>query len=1159
MEARGPNQSCRTCGAKLSEDSPVCLGCALGNALESTPDQKTVALPGAVFTSEYSGTSSLTRFGDYELLEEIARGGMGIVYKARQITLNRLVAVKMILFGPLASAEMVRRFRTEASAAGCLQHPNIVRIHDVGLQGNQQYFVMDYVDGPSLGHLVRDRPLPAKEAARYVRIIAEAVHYAHERGILHRDLKPSNVLIDSENQPRVVDFGLAKRFTEDSSLTLSGHVLGSPSYMPPEQAGASRVKVGRHSDVYSLGAVLYHLLTGRAPFQAETLPQTLEMVTNNEALSPRLLNPATPSDLETICLKCLEKAPGKRYLTAQALADELARFERDEPIEARPITRLERVGRWCRRKPALAALLVLVHLVGFVGLAGIIWQWRRAEQNAASAETQRQAAEEKQKEALSERAVAVAERGRADLQARKAFDSQQQARRLLYISDINLAQQALRLNNLGKARRLLDRHRPQASEEDLRGWEWRYLWQLTRSSALLTLTNGSAPGFSLSFSPDGTRLAVGWFDGRVELWDVPARRQLRALSEKSSNQGRVAFSPVRNALAATTQPGTVKLYDFDAGHEAILWRADAGPSIVRDLSFSADGAKVLVYAGFPANPNGAPNAALTDLVWVVKASSGEILSRHTAGYSATFHFGAARFSPDGERLYLPEGNSVNYRYSLRSIDLATGQQLWQTEPLRDYGLSGLAISPDGRVLASASGFEDTAIRIWDTANGHQIVRLDGHAAWVSHLEFSKDGRHLVSAATDQTIRIWDTSSWTELNVLRGHSDEVFSLAISGTAKLLASASKDGALTLWNDDGTGVFNGYARLPDDLQVDELLPLSQSRLLLLPAGKPPQFFDFKNNSRSDLPHSLGSSSNVLGFFGTNILCAWNGLDQIAVHKWHNGKFQQLGTVPLSSASRPSGCVYDSARGRLAFAQESAPFSILITSLNAPEKQLALKANARGLIPVRFSPDGKHLFAAARNQEVRQAWDEVQAWNIQSGQVAISLNGVIRDATFAAGGQILAVSRSLGPEHELLFFELAQPNRPPRRISGKGEVFSLAAACDGALVACSTTRGEVQFFDPLKGELIESIHGHLHSAFGLSFSPDGRILISASGGREAVKLWDVSTRQELLTLEGTGSLLSRVTWSPEGDLLVAGTPWQAWRAPSWEEIAAVEQQEHR
>lgn len=1154
--------TCQHCGATLDNEAAgaVCLRCALGNALESVPDSGTVRLATVASSTQtmVGAAPTPTRFGDYELLEEIARGGMGIVYKARQVSLDRLVAVKMILLGPSASPEQVRRFRTEASAAGCLQHPNIVAVHEVGLQGNQHYLVMDYVDGPNLGRLVQDRPLPAREAARYVRIIAEAVHYAHERGILHRDLKPSNVLVDSEDRPRVVDFGLAKRLDGESSLTLSSHVLGSPGYMPPEQAGAGRVKVGRHSDIYSLGAILYHLVTGRPPFQAETVAQALFLVTNTEPLSPRLLNPGLPRDLETICLKCLEKDPAKRYPTAQALADELGRFGRQEPIQARPITRPERVWRWCYRKPVLALLLALLHIVGAVGLAGILWQWRRAEHIAISEKNQRAAAQQKQAEAESERLRAQAEQQRADTQARKASESQQQARRLLYASDMNLAQQALRLNNLGKARRLLDRHRPQPGEEDLRGWEWRYLWQLTRSSALVTLTNGGSAGFSLSFSPDGRRLAVGWFNGRVDLWDVPNRRQLQTLTDRHElYQGRVAFSPVGNLLAATDEPRNVKLYDLDSGRQSILWRApDREAWIVRDLSFSRDGSKAVIYAGFPSNPSGTSDESLSDEVWVVNVSSSAVESRHPAGYSSTFHFGAAGLSPDNRRLYLGRGDSSNYRYSIQCVDLTTTQQVWQTEMQRDLGLTTLAVSPDGRVLATGSGFEDPAIRIWDAESGRLLFQLAGHTGFVSHLAFSKDGRQLISAAADQTVRIWNTSTWREARVLRGHADEIFAVAVSESAQLVASASKDGNLVLWKEDGTSTLDGYTQLPDKLQASEVLPLNNSGLLLLPTGKPAAWLDLKCASAPTGLPGIGAAADVLGFFGTNILCTWDGTNQILAGELLDGKWMPRQTLALDSRTRPTGFTYYPGSQLVAWTEGSSSLAVFLTHLTAPGHRIELRSDAPGLIPFRFSEDGKYLAAAAKRPDALHAWDNLRVWSVESGQLVASVDGVIRDAIFAAGGKVLVVALTVAQagKHEIQFYDLSQPDRPIKRVAGAGESFSLASSPDGTLVASSSSTGQVRLFNPAQAELIDSLYGHLNGVFAIAFSPDGKRLISASGGREAVMLWDLGTRQELLTLPGAGSLFLATTWSTDGDVILAGAPWQAWRAPSWAEITAAE-----
>jgi tRNA A-37 threonylcarbamoyl transferase component Bud32 len=300
-------------------------------------------------------------FGDYELLSEIARGGMGVVWKARQTSLKREVALKMIRAGALAGPDEVERFLREAEAAANLQHPNIVAIHEVGEHDGQHYFSMDYVSGRDLGALVNDGPLGPQAAARYVKIIAEAIHFAHQRGTLHRDLKPQNVLIDTVDQPRITDFGLAKIMKEDSRLTQSGAVMGTPSYMPPEQASSQHGDIGPASDVYSLGAMLYELLTGRPPFRGTTAIDTLLQVLESEPTAPRRLKADIPPDLETICLKCLEKSPPARYPSARALAEELDRFLNGEPIKARPASAIRKLVSWIQRHPGvLAALAALV-------------------------------------------------------------------------------------------------------------------------------------------------------------------------------------------------------------------------------------------------------------------------------------------------------------------------------------------------------------------------------------------------------------------------------------------------------------------------------------------------------------------------------------------------------------------------------------------------------------------------------------------------------------------------------------------------------------------------------------------------------------------------------------------------------------------------------
>ncbi len=588
------------------------------------------------------------------------------------------------------------------------------------------------------------------------------------------------------------------------------------------------------------------------------------------------------------------------------------------------------------------------------------------------------------------------------------------------------------------------------------------------------------------------------------------------------------------------------MYDLNSGRDSILWRApDQGRWGVRDLSFSPDGSKLVIYAG-----SGDPE--LGDAVWVVDVASAQIESRHPTLYiDDTGFFGAARLSPDNRRLYLARSNRSNSRVSIQCLDLTSGKELWQTEPHRDLGLSAMALSPDGRLLASGSGFEDPTIRIWEAATGRLLVRLDGHTGWVGKLAFSKDGRRLISASTDQTIRFWDTGTWTETKVLRGHSDEVHAVAISEAAQLLASAGKDGNLMLWKEDGKNAMDGYRRLPENLGYDQVRPLDQALVLLLPPDRSPEIMDLNGDSTPVLLPGIGSSTNVLGKFGTNLLCLWNGTNQILVSELRGSALIQRGAVTLDSGTRPSGIAYNPARQLLAWSEGTNSASVYVTSLAAPGRRIELKSDVPGLVRFRFSEEGSYLAAWTWNQ------GSLRVWNVETGQIVASTEGNISDAVFAAGGQVMVVARRTVDSHEILFYDLVHADRAPRLVPGKDNSYRLAVSPDAGLVASSNDAGQVRLFDPTKGELIETIHGHLNAAAGIAFSPDGRRLISASGGRETVKLWDVGTRQELLTLAGTGGYLEAATWSADGDVILAGPPWQAWRAPSWEEISAIEAKE--
>jgi eukaryotic-like serine/threonine-protein kinase len=380
---------CSKCGQRIPDDveQDICPQCLLRLGLESESEEGLAKDPTEACKA-IDGEPDMLRDvahciqvtlrsvcgWDYELLGEIARGGMGVVYKARQVSLDRIVAVKMILGGPHASEAFIKRFEAEAKAAARLKHPNIVAVHEVGEHEGQPYFSMDFVDGPSLAKLVRDNPLSARKAARYIQIIAEAIHFAHQHHILHRDLKPSNVLVDSDDQPRITDFGLAKRMDVDSSLSSTGHLLGTPGYMPPEQVENRHGEVGPHSDVYSIGATLYHLLTGRPPFQGENLADVLAHVRHVDPVLPRVLNPSVPRDLETICMRCMKKDVVRRYGSAEMLAQDLGRWARGEPILARPSGRLEYAINWFKRKLAAACFVLALGCAVIVRVSGAPWQ-----------------------------------------------------------------------------------------------------------------------------------------------------------------------------------------------------------------------------------------------------------------------------------------------------------------------------------------------------------------------------------------------------------------------------------------------------------------------------------------------------------------------------------------------------------------------------------------------------------------------------------------------------------------------------------------------------------------------------------------------------------------------------------------------------------------
>jgi serine/threonine-protein kinase len=391
---------------------PVCVG---ADDLPPPPRAAEAAVRrlGERFTAPPAarGPATLPPVAGYELLDELGRGGMGVVYQARHLALNRVVALKMVRTGGDAGPEEAARFRAEAEAAARLQHPHVVQIFEVGEHEGRPYLALEYAAGGSLARKLGGTPLSPAEAAALVEPLARAVDAAHGRGIVHRDLKPGNVLLTADGTPKVADFGLARCAGAEGAHTQTGAVLGTPSYMAPEQAAGKSREVGPAADVYALGAILYECLTGRPPFKGATPLETLEQVRSREPVPPSHLQPRVPRDLETVCLKCLEKEPHRRYASAAALADDLARFREARPVSARPVGRLGRAWKWCRRRPAAAALAAVVFLGALGALGGGAWHYRRMGEAVRRAEAGE--------------AAALAQQVRADAGYRQARDTLQ--------------------------------------------------------------------------------------------------------------------------------------------------------------------------------------------------------------------------------------------------------------------------------------------------------------------------------------------------------------------------------------------------------------------------------------------------------------------------------------------------------------------------------------------------------------------------------------------------------------------------------------------------------------------------------------------------------------------------------------------------------------
>ncbi len=1053
------------------------------------------------------------KLNHYKLVQRIGEGGVGVVWMAQQEQpLRRLVALKILKLG-MDTQAVVARFEAERQALALMDHPNIAKVFDAGVTASgRPYFVMELVRGVPITKYCDEHQLTTPERLALFIEVCESVQHAHQKGVIHRDLKPSNILVTENGGsavPKVIDFGIAKatqgRLGDATIITAFEQFIGTPVYMSPEQADMSSLDVDTRSDIYSLGVLLFELLTGRTPFDAKTIleggyrelsrriretdperpsqrlttlnAEACATVAKSRRTAPAQLAFELRGDLDWIVMRCLEKDRARRYESASALALDLQRHLRDQPILARPPSTAYLVQKLFRRHRAAMTAALVAAVVVLVGGAFSVWQAVRATK---------------------------AEREQARLRAvetnllHRAEEKEQLARRRAYAADMNLAQQAVTNDNLGLAKRLLDRHRPAKDETDLRGWEWRYLWQLTRSEAAGQLARRAQPISSLSVSADQNWLAIGQPDGgELAVIHLRTRQEIRLPMGTGSVQA--VFSPTAPLLAIAhsggregPDGGRVRLWNVHTRETVAEWSA-SGP-----LSFSADGRTLLTGA---ARRGGAP------VIWSVPG--GERVAEMPAGSGQTFVA-----SPD--RRLIARELMRGARGTVQVIDASDGREVWSRE-ISDEAITALAFSPDGRLLAAAAGNTVPVVQIWDASTGELRATLRGHRTYVTALVFWADGLSLASASTDQTIRVWDVTRGTTRQILRGHELEVRSLALLGDQTTLVSGAKDGAIFLWNttapeprrrfriDD----VSGWAFAPDSRAVVVLS--AEGGVTVRPA---PDVAPAQEQLRLPAPDTGlgggrgGGRLGVRTAFASDapLLAATERGGGVRIYNWHTGQ--------------------------------------VIRELNTASFQVSLFG---------FTDGGRKLLGAYADGSVEG--ERLRLWDVASGSVH-DLPAVLERgarSTLSGDGRLVA-TRAFDGSHRLLEVGTGVVRPIPVTTSSTG---APAFSQDGRWLALPSSVGWVKVWDVARHALAGELSGFVLGVHGAAFSPNNRRIVAGSGAPEAISVWDLQDFEPLLKLGAEGSLFGGVAFSNDGNMIGARNgvgQLHLWVAPAMEQIEASE-----